>query len=100
MALLIYCCSGHTVVSANGELIAACGIAHGIHIYSLPSFAHLQTIHHPYVREGVSVNIAFAQLDSLLVVGSDHGRVCIYDVCTGAFIMGLPHTSPGRYLFN
>jgi hypothetical protein len=92
--------SGCSAVSMKRDLTAICSIGHGIHLYSLPSFSHIQTIHHPYFREGVSVKVVFAQSDSLLIVGSDHGRVCIYDVCTGAFVTGLPHASPSKCIFS
>jgi len=79
-------------------MIAVCSIAQGIGLYSLPRLSQTQTIHHPFFREGVIVDAEFTQSDSLLVVGSDHGRVYIYDVFTGTLVMALPHTSPGMYL--
>lgn len=87
--------SGHAAVSASGSYFAIDNTDNGFNLHKMDTGAHVRTFETPPAKVARPKQVAFGEEGAVVVGGSDHGVVYVFETATGRTLQVLEHAPGG-----
>lgn len=81
---------GHAAISCDGQYMVVSNLTNGVDVYSFPHMERIQQFTHN-ITNNVPLQVATAQMGTLVVSGGDAGFARVYERSSGKLVASLTH---------